>query len=252
MTLRGALAAGLLGAVLGCGGPGYQPVTVHVEAPDVTGKVVPVAGAELRLLPFDIDSLYRELEAKNQAGPEPQPDSVETLFLAFTQADTSLPKADSVVSARQSAVETIRDRTSDEYRQAFTAYEAAQKTRDSVAASRDSLNARYAPARETYNRARQTWEMGAWDGFTEAQDKLYSRVNAPKDSAGQEATWKQKTGEDGTFKFWVPEGRWWLAGRVAVPGSVHEVYRWNEPFTVGDEPVTVEITGDQAKRLKTY
>ncbi len=252
MTLRGALAAGLTAAVLGCGGPGFQPVTVRVQAPDMTGKVVPVAGAELTLLPFDIDSLYKSLEGKNQAGPTPQPDSVEALFEAYTQADESLPRADSMLGVRQSALEQIRDRTSDEYREAFAAYQNAQKARDSLAAARDSLNVRYAPAREAYNRARQTWEAAAWDGFAEAQEKLYSTVESPHDSAGEETTWKHKTGEDGTFKFWVAKGQWWLAGRVGVPGSVHEVYRWNVPITVGNEPLTVELTGEQAKRLKTY
>jgi hypothetical protein len=252
MTLRGALAAGLMAAVLGCGGPDFQPVTVRIQAPDVNGKVVPVPGAELTLLPFDIDSLYKSLEEKNQAGPMPQADSVETLFLAYTQADESLPKADSMLSVRQSQLEQIGDRTSEEYREAFAAYQNAQKQRDSLAVARDSLNARYAPAREAYNRARQTWESSAWDGFSNEQEKVYATVEAPHDSAGEETTWKQKTGEDGTFKFWVRPGRWWLVGRVGIPGSVHEVYRWNVPITVRKEPLTVELTGDQAKRLKTY
>jgi hypothetical protein len=252
MTLRGALAAGLMAAVMGCGGPDFQPVTVRVQAPDVTGKVVPIAGAEFTLLPFDIDSLYKALEEKNQAGPMPQTDSLEALFQAFTQADESLPRSDSLLSVKQSALEEIRDRTSDEYRQAFAAYQNAQTERDSLAAARDSLNARYAPAREAYNRARKTWEASAWDGFSKEQEKVYSIAEAPHDSAGEETTWKQKTGEDGTFKFWVKPGRWWLVGRVGVPGSVHEVYRWNVPITVGKEPLTVELTGDQAKRLKTY
>jgi hypothetical protein len=252
MTLRGAMGVGLLAAAMGCGGPDFQPVTVRVQAPDMSGKVVPIAGAEFTLLPFDIDSLYKALEEKNQAGPQPQPDSIEGLFQAYTQADESLPRADSLLTAKQSALEGIKDRTSDAYREAFTAYQAAQKSRDSLSAARDSLNARYAPAQEAYKKARQTWETSAWDGFSKEQEKMYAAVEAPHDSAGEETTWKQKTGEDGTFKFWVKSGRWWLAGRVGVPGSVHEVYRWSVPITVGKEPLTVEITGDQAKRLKTY
>ena len=252
MTLRGALAAGLMAAVLGCGGGDFQPVTVRVQAPDVSGKVVPVVGAEFTLLPFDIDSLYKALEEKNQAGPTPQTDSIEALFQAYTQADEALPRSDSLLSVKQSALEGIRDRTSDAYREAFAAYQNAQKERDSLATERDSLNATYAPALEAYKKARQTWETSAWDGFTAAQEKAYAAVEAPHDSAGEETTWKHKTGEDGTFKFWVKPGRWWLAGRVGVPGSVHEVYRWNVPITVGNEPLTVELAGDQAKRLKTY
>ncbi len=252
MILRGAFAAGLLAAVLACGGPGYQPVTLRVQAPNVAGEVVPVHGAEFTLLPFDIDSLYAVLEAKNQAGPEPQPDSLEALFQAFTTADLSLPRADSLLLERQSALEGIKDRTSPEYRAAFEAYQTAQKDREALAAARDSLNARYAPAREAYNRARENWETAAWDGFSDAQEKLYGVVETPRDSAGEETTWKQKTGEDGSFKFWVPKGRWWLVGRVGVPGSVHEVYRWNVPLTVAGEPATLEIGGDQAKRIQTY
>jgi hypothetical protein len=30
------------------------------------------------------------------------------------------------------------------------------------------------------------------------------------------------------------------------------VYRWNEGFTVEDEPVTVELTGEDAVVLNTY
>ena len=252
MTLRGALAVGLMAAAMGCGGPDFQPVTVRVQAPDVTGKVVPIPGAEFTLLPFDIDSLYKALEEKNQAGPQPQPDSIEALFQAFTQADEALPHADSLLTEKQSALEAIKDRTSDAYRDAFAGYQAAQKGRDSLSAAAESLNARYAPAQEAYKKARQTWEVSAWDGFSNEQEKMYAAVEAPHDSAGEETTWKQKTGEDGSFKFWIKPGRWWLAGRVGVPGSVHEVYRWNVPITVGKAPLSVELTGDQAKRLKTY
>jgi hypothetical protein len=252
MRLRGAFAVGLLLTALGCGGAEYEPVTVKVQAPDRTGKVVPIAGAELTLLPFDIDSLYKALEAKNQAGPEPSAEALEALYQAFNSADTALPRADSMIGARQAALEQIKDRASDEYRTAFKEFEQAQKTRDSIAAARDSAEARYSPAREAYNRARLTWETSAWDQFNDVQEKLYKQAKAPHDSAGKEIAWRHKTGEDGTFKIWVGPGRWWIAGRTAVPGSVHDVYRWNEPFTVDGGPVTVELTGDKAKKIKTY
>jgi hypothetical protein len=252
MKLRGGLALGLIAAALGCGGPDYQPVTVTVRAPNAKGEVVPMEGAELTLLPFDIDSLYKALESKNQAGPEPKPGGLTDLFVTFSQADTLLPHADSLVLARQDSTEKIKDRTSDAYREAFRAYQEAQKARDSLAGVRDSLEKRLSAAREAYNNARETWESSAWDGFDAAQEKLYANAPVPHDSAGEDATWKQKAGADGTFKLWVAPGKWWWAGRVGVPGSTHEVYRWNVPFIVDGEPVQVQLTGDQAKRMEAF
>lgn len=251
-SLRGFALAALAAAALGCGGPEVQPVTASVRAPNPAGEVVPIVGLDLTLLPFDIDSLYRTLEEKNQSGPKPSAEPIEVLYQDFFAADTGLLAADSVLVARQAELEPLTDRASQQYRDAFNAYERAQGRRDSVAAARDSAQAVYAPAREDYNRRLQTWEGSAWDGFEDAQENLYAAVEAPRDSAGEEIAFKHRTGEDGTFKISVAPGRWWLAGRIGVPGSVHEVYRWNVPFRVEDQPVTVELTGENAEVLNSY
>jgi hypothetical protein len=251
MNLRGGFLAGIAVLTLGCGEV-VAPVTVSVQAPNRQGEVVPIPGAELTLLPFDIDSVYAALEEKNQAGPQPSSDAVESLYQAFYQADTSLISADSLVAERQRGLEGISDRASPEYREAFAAYQRAQDRRDSLATAEDSTEARYVPAREAYNRARGTWEAAAWDGFGPISEQFYSGVAPPRDSVGEELGFKHRTGEDGTFTVNLAEGRWWVAGRVAVPGSPHEVYRWNVPITVEGDPERVELTGDNAKTILTY
>ena len=227
-------------------------MTVAVRAPDMAGEVQAIEGAELTLLPFDIDSLYRALEERNQAGPPPPQDTVEAAFQRFYAADTALVTADSALAARQAALEAIEDRASPEYREAFQAYERAQERRDSLATARDSLQAGFAPVRDAYNRARLTWEGSAWDGFDERSEELYAGVPPPTDSLREELPFRQRTGDEGTFTVHLAPRRWWVAGRVAVPGSVHDVYRWNVPFEVGEEPVTVELTGENAEIVYTY
>ncbi|MBA2563965.1 MAG: hypothetical protein H0V09_00905, partial [Gemmatimonadetes bacterium] len=186
------------------------------------------------------------------AGPEPGTDSLEVLYQAFTAGDSALLAADSTLAYRQGALDEITDRASDAYRAAFAAFDSAQQGRERVAAQRDSAEGRYAPAREAYNKARATWENSAWDSFADVQKRLYGEIQAPQDSLGQELGFKHRTRDDGTFKVWLMPGKWWVAGRVAVPGSVHKQYRWNVPFTVADEPVTVELTPENAKVLNTY
>ena len=252
MTLvRVGIVVGLAVALAACG-PGTSRVTVSVQAAGRQGEVAPIPGAELTLLPFDIDSVYTALEEKNAPGPAPTQDTVEARYQEFYRADTALLSADSLVAARQATLEGIQNRASPEYREAFAAYEQALKRRDSISAARDSAEARYAPVRESYNRARATWESSAWDGFAQINEKLYAEVSPPQDSAGAEVPFTQRTGPDGTFTVHLQPGPWWVAGRVAVPGSAHEVYRWNVPFTVGQEPTTVELTGENAEIVSTY
>lgn len=252
MKLRAASIAVISALAWGCGGPEFQLVTVSVRAPDRDGQVVPIVGADLTLLPFDIDSVYTALEERNQAGPKPSTDALEVLFQTFFTADTALIGADSLLVQRQAALEGLTDRTTPEYRAAFNAYQQAQERRDSIAAARDSAEARFAPAREAYNRARSTWEASAWDGFNETNEERYQQVQAPQDTAGAELAFKHKTGEDGTFRVSLAPGRWWVAGRAGVPGSTRQLYRWNVAFTVGEEAVTVELTGENAELLNAY
>lgn len=253
MKLRGGLVIGLAAAFLGCGGPDVEKVTVIVQAPDRQGEVVPIEGAQLTILPFDIDSVYAALERKNQPGTAPATESVEKSYQAFYRADSGLVAAESLVVTRQAEVGTITDRTSPEYREAFAAFEEAEDRRDSLAQAKDSAEVRYAPARDGYNRARGTWEAAAWDGFGSIQEQSYGVVDAPRDSAGSELGFQHKTGEDGTFTLYLSPGTWWVAGRVPVPGSPHEVYRWNVPFRVPLEgSARVELTGENAKILYTY
>ncbi|MFN2431713.1 MAG: hypothetical protein ABR599_02635 [Gemmatimonadota bacterium] len=238
-------------AALACG-PDVQPVTVTVQAPNARGEVVPIEGAELTILPFDIDSLYAALEERNQPGPEPVTDSLEVLYQGFSAADAALIAADSALTQSQMELEALEDRASEEYRAAFRSFEQAQARRESAAVARDSAEAIYAPAREAYNRARGTWESSAWDGFAEENEDLYAAVEAPRDTAGGELPFVQRTGPGGSFKVWLTPGSWWVAGRTAVPGAVRQVYRWNHGFTVGDEPVAVALSGEGAEIIDTY
>lgn len=252
MNVWRALAVSAAAAVLGCGGPEFEPVTVSVRAPDREGEVVPIAAAEFTMLPFDIDSLYRALERKNQAGPPPDSAAVQRLNEEFFRTDSLAISGDSLLAARQSALQTIRDRRSPEYRAAFQAFQSAQARRDSLAAARDSAEARFARARTEYKRARAVWEAAAWDGFPEAQERLYAGVPPPRDSTGAETLFTQRTRNDGTFTVYLAPRTWWVAGRAAVPRAVQKVYRWNESFVVEEEPLTVELTGDEAKVLNTF
>jgi hypothetical protein len=251
MNLRGAILGSAAALALGCGG-GAQPVTISVQAPSRDGQVQPIEGATITIVPFDIDSVYTALEEKNQPGPRPDSTAVESLYQAFTAADSALIAAESTLVSRQRTLEGISDRASPEYRAAFQAFEQADRQRTELSAARDSAEATYAPAREAYQRARTTWEGSAWDGFTPIQEQLYGQVEAPTDSAGNEIPFQERTRADGTFTVYLQPGRWWAAGRAPVPGSVRTVYRWNEGFTVGDGPVTVELTGDNAIVLNTY
>lgn len=251
MMLRGAFLAGAAALALGCG-EGSQPVTVRVQAPSSRGEVRPIEGATLTILPFDIDSLYTALEEKNQPGPRPDSTQLEMLYQEFTGSDSALIAAESTLVSRQRELEGISDRASPAYRQAFEAFQQAERQRTELSAARDSAEVAYSPARDAYQRARGTWESSAWDGFEAIQEQRYAEVEAPTDTAGNEVPFQQRTGPDGTFTVMLEPGRWWVAGRAPVPGSVRTVYRWNEGFTVADEPVTVELTGDDAIVLNTY
>ncbi len=210
---------------------------MRVSIPGPDAAETPVTGVGVIALPYDRDSILRELEGRART-PRPNPAPLDTVFAAF--------------------------------RGPFTAYSAVMlrlgKLRDSVAETRsgpdssrlaDSLRsteARAERARAQLDRARRQ--------FIERSDSLRRRMRQWEDSTYQgwdslvQALTRQSrrqpvtdtTGSEGWAHLTLAPGRWWIHARSWDAEDPNAEWYWNTPVA-GD---TILLTSRSARRQMRY
>lgn len=233
LTLASAL---VVGALTACSTE--TQLMIEASGQNAEGETVALSNVSLDILPYDIDALYAELESQSQPGEPPSADAIRELSQQYQDACSSYRATSDSIEAVQERATAISDRTSDEYREAFQAYEAL------VARERERFNAcqsitdRYTSVRDNYREERRAWEEQAWPGeeFDAAES---ARI-------GDLPLQVVETEQDGTATVTVPNGTWWILGDAPVPGSISQKYRWNlRVEAVGGEQ-TVQLSGDNA------
>jgi hypothetical protein len=212
-----------------------RDVAVRVSIPGPDSAETPVTGVGVIALPYDRDSVLRELEGRART-PRPDPAPLDSLFAAF--------------------------------RGPFVAYSTVMlrlgKLRDSVAASgRDSLRladsvrateVRAERARVQLDRARRE--------FVERGDSLRHRMHQWEDSTYQgwdslvQALTRQSgraavtdtTGAEGWAHLTLAPGRWWIYARSWDTGDPYAEWYWNTPVN-GD---TILLSSRTARRQMRY
>lgn len=211
---------------------------IEASGQNAEGETVPLSNVSLDILPYDIDALYTELESQTQPGDPPSADAIRELSKQYQDACSSYRATSDSIEAVQERATAISDRTSDEYREAFQAYEALVARERERFDACQSITNRYTGVRDAYREERRAWEERAWP--TEAFDA------AESERIGDLSLQVVETEQDGSATVTVPNGTWWILGDAAVPGSISQKYRWNLRVEAAGGEQAVRLSGDNA------
>lgn len=221
-----ALLAGLLSAC-----STETNLTIQAQGENAEGETVRLSNVTLDIIPYDIDQLYRELEATTEPGPSPPADTLRVLAQQYQTVCTAYrATGDSIETVREQATQIARGRgeTSPEYRQAFEQYQALVGRERARFQQCQQITDHYTEVRNVYRETRRGWEERAWP---EAEFTAAEQVRI-----GDRPVQRVETDANGVATVTVPNGTWWVLGTSPVPGSISQQYRWN---------VRVEATGGQ-------
>jgi hypothetical protein len=243
------LSAAALSLGLGACGGGEVVVQASIEGAD--GQAKPLARMPVRLLPFDRDEVFTELE---QAHGTPQPAIPEDLMAlqdSIAAANQQWSDAQAIWGAARDSLKVLSDRMrnmsrgSGQYVVAFREFtsqeglvQQAERASNSAFARFEGLQARYNEQAETVRLQREQWADEAFGGVDSA-------FAAREDAAGRRQL-ADTTDANGVARLeGVKQGQWWLYARFELP---YEELYWNVPVEVeGGEPVTVQLNRQSAQ-----
>lgn len=230
---------GLLAAVPGCGG---ATLAVRIEVPDLDGTSSPVSGVRFMLLPYDRDSILRELEA---GAPSPRPSTarLDSLFQAFRAPFTDLLRASDRVERLRTGRDALRSvldtlpRGATDYASRFERLRAIEESLATATPSLEAARARLAevrsritPEADSLRRVVQSWQGTAYSAYDSITAALARRT--------REGAITDSTGADGWALVEVPSGHWWLYARAVNLHDPNAEWYWNVPVA-GD---TIRLT----------
>jgi hypothetical protein len=228
---------------LACSGRAV-PIDVHVALADTE----PLVGVEVTALPYDPQRLLDSLAAADSTH-RPDFSALEAELLAFRRppAPTTDDAADSAWRAIQDTVKRLADslgrvdRRSPGYATAYARFRRLYGRMMERSGARDaeirSLTADVRSLGERAGRAADSlraWERGAYAGF----DSAVARAVA----ASGRAPAMTETDADGTARFELPAGAWWLVLRRPHPDNPFAEYEWDVPLVVAGLPFRVGLT----------
>lgn len=237
--LRAGLATVTLVVAVGCSTE--TELTIRAVGQNAEGETVPLAGVQLDILPYDIDSLYASLEAGTNPGEPPSAESIRTLAQRYQDACASYRvTGDSIEAVRRQATEIANreGQTSDAYRQAFDRYQSLVSREEQRFEACQNVTDDYTTVRNRYREERGEWESRAWP------EEAFARQESLM--VGDRPLQRVETDPQGTTAVTVPNGTWYILGDAPVPGSISQEYRWNERLDAGGGELTVELTPENA------
>ena len=210
---------------------------MRVSIPGPDSAETPVTGVGVIALPYDRDSVLRELEARART-PRPNPAGLDSLFAAFrgpfnaySAVMLRLGKLRDSVAGATTRPDSLR--LADSLRATETRAERARaeldRARRESAARSDSLR----------RRMRQ-WEDSTYQGWD-------SLVQALARRSGREPV-TDTTGSEGWAHLSLAPGRWWIHARSWDAGDPNAEWYWNTPVT-GD---TILLSSRTARRQVRY
>ncbi|MCK5438635.1 MAG: hypothetical protein KAI97_01760 [Gemmatimonadetes bacterium] len=219
-------------------------LTMDTSGQNAEGETVALSNVSLDILPYDIDELYAELQSQSQPGEPPSADAIRRLSQQYQDECSAYRATSDSIEAVQARASSISDRTSDEYRQAFEAYQALVAREKQRFQSCQDITDGYTGVREEYREKRRAWEERAWpeDAFAAAESERVGEM--PLQSV--------ETNPDGRATVTVPNGAWWILGDAPVPGSISQRYRWNVRVEASGGEQAVGLTGENASLEPVY
>jgi hypothetical protein len=240
----------LLATLSACGGP--REVAVRVSIPGLDSAETPAAGVAVVALPYDRDSLRRELEARAST-PRPPTGPLESLFAGFRGPFTRYSRTsyrlnklrDSLADAK-AALDTL-PRGAAAYAAAHAADgrlsdsltpAEAQSTR--ARSALDSARREFVRRSDTLRQRMRQWEDSTYQGWDSIVRGIALRT-------GREPV-TDTTGADGWAQLKVLPGDWWIYAQSWDAGDPNATWYWNVPIT-GD---TVLLSSRNARRQPKF
>lgn len=238
--------AGLV-PLVACGGATDLTVTVTTAAEGEEARGL--SQQEIRLLPYNRDSIFEVLSRQAEA-PEPQPpqdllvlrDSVSAARERWQTAETNWNE---IRSELQDLSERMRgmSRSSNEYFQAFSHFEdldaqvgRLEKDQRQAFQQFTALDSLYRARADSFSAVVRAWGDVAFEDYGQIVDSLLER-------SGREELW-DTTGAQGWAELEVPRGNWWIYTRTEL---VFDELYWNVPYQSRGGADTVVLNRSNAE-----
>ena len=225
----------LLLALAACERPRSVAVRVSIPGPD--SAETPVTGVGVIALPYDRDSVLKELEARARS-PRPDAAPLDTIFAAFRGPFTAysgvmlrLGKLRDSLAEAKPGPDSLR--LADSLR-------ATEARAELARAQLDRARRVFVERSDSLRRRMRQWEDSTyqgWDSLVQALTRR-SRREAVADTTGSEG-WAHLT---------LPPGRWWIHARSWDAGDPNAEWYWNTAVA-GD---TILLSSRNARRQARY
>ena len=226
----------LLGlSVVACGRP--RDVAVRVSIPGPDSLETPVTGVGVVALPYDRDSVLRQLEGRAQT-PRPDTAPLESLFAAFRGPFTAY----SAVTLR---LGKLRDSVADanggpDSLRLADSLRATEARAERARAELDRARRDFVGRSDSLRQRMRQWEDSTYQGWDSVVQGLARR-------SGRTAV-TDTTGSQGWAHLKLAPGRWWVYARSWDAEDPNAEWYWNTPVTKD----TLFLSSRTARRQLRY
>lgn len=251
MNKHWVLGLGFLVTIAACGRS--TQLAVHAVSEGANGEEVARNQQEIRVLPYDRDSIFAALSA-TASEPEPKPPSdLIALRDTVAQEQEQWVNGEAAWNDMRSQMQQLSDRmqnmdrASNEYAQAYRRFDELDRQVRQLERAKQryfdtftELQAQYRARADSFNAVYQAWSDGAFDTYGEIVDSLLEARGLNELADTTEA--------DGWAYFSLPRGKWWIHTRAAL--VFQELY-WNVPYTSagGVDTVTLNKANAQVRPI---
>jgi hypothetical protein len=241
----------LIGTALTLAGCGGSPVTIEVVGDGPAGPV-PQANTEVRLFPFDRDSVFDILDSQaSTPKPEVSADMVAT-FEEIGVLQEQWRTKEREWSEGRDQLQTLSDelqgldRRSRDYMQRYEQFGELEQQVNRLESEKVTLFEQFTGLQESvaarvdsFKIARDSWEESTYADYFDIEQEILKAAKAE--------VLADTTGADGTVTMSIPSGDWWVVSRV--PTARGELY-WNvriDPAEIETLRLTVENGEDRVR-----
>jgi hypothetical protein len=242
-----------LGVALALGAPACErsrDVAVRVSIPGPDSVETPVTGIGLVALPYDRDSILKQLEAKAKS-PRPATGPLDSLyaqfrgpFVEYASSTFRLGKLRDSVAMVQRELDSLK-RDTPEYSMLYARFGrlndslAAAETRTKTArATLDKAREPFVARSESLRTAVRQWEDSTYRGY----DSIVRGLSRGRDAV------TDTTGPDGWAHVHIGPGTWWIYARSWDATDPNAEWYWNVPVS-GD---TLMLSSKAGRRQPRY
>lgn len=230
---------------------GPRTVDVTIAIPNEHGVETPVPGARFNVLPYDRDSILRDLEAR---APTPRPSTVrlDSLFQAFREPFAAYLGRSAAHDRLRQARDSVRTRldgilrADPAYADGYDRYTALNDSLRTMEPGLDSarrelarVRARILPAADSLRRRLAAWEDTAYRAYDSITGALVRRHRHGAVNDSTRAT--------GWARLRLPRGDWWITARAVNVADPNAEWYWNLPADA-DTILLSERTGKRRPR----